>query len=97
MKYTVCLIACILFLTEARTQFSGGGEANPDLTTHPEALKKFRDMRFGMFIHWGPVSLRGEEISWSRGREIPKEEYDQLYKEFDPQQFDATFSWSAFW
>ena len=22
--------------------------------------------RFGMFIHWGPISLKGTEISWSR-------------------------------
>jgi alpha-L-fucosidase len=47
------------------------------------------DMRFGMFIHWGPVSLRGEEISWSRGRDIPKEDYDNLYKSFNPVLFDA--------
>jgi alpha-L-fucosidase len=72
-----------------QAQYSGGGEANPDLTTHQEALEEFQEMRFGMFIHWGPVSLRGEEISWSRGREIPIEEYDQLYKEFNPVRFNA--------
>jgi alpha-L-fucosidase len=94
MKYAVCLILCMLFLPQGRAQFSGGGEANPGLTTHPTALKKFRDMRFGMFIHWGPVSLRGEEISWSRGKQIPIEEYDQLYREFNPDQFDAS-AWVA--
>lgn len=94
MKYTLCMVLCIFALTQVKAQFSGGGEANPNLSTHPEALSKFRDMRFGMFIHWGPVSLRGEEISWSRGKQIPKEEYDQLYKEFNPQQFDAT-AWVA--
>jgi len=72
-----------------QAQYSGGGEANPGLSTHQEALDRFREMRFGMFIHWGPVSLRGEEISWSRGREIPIEEYDQLYKEFNPVHFNA--------
>ena len=51
----------------------GGGEANPDLHTNPRALKRFQDNRFGMFIHWGPVSLRGEELSWSRGKLIPKD------------------------
>jgi alpha-L-fucosidase len=70
-------------------QYSGGGEANPGLQTHEESLQKFKDMRFGMFIHWGPVSLRGEEISWSRGREIPINEYDQLYTKFNPELFDA--------
>jgi len=53
------------------------------------ALEKWQDMRFGMFIHWGPVSLKGTEIGWSRNKEIPIEEYDQLYKDFNPEQFDA--------
>jgi alpha-L-fucosidase len=51
-----------------------------------------------MFIHWGPVSLRGTEIGWSRGgerrgygshgSEVPVEIYDQLYREFNPVRFD---------
>jgi alpha-L-fucosidase len=41
-----------------------------------------------MFIHWGPVSLTGKEIGWARGLEIPIDEYDALYKRFDPVSFD---------
>jgi len=55
----------------------------------PEALKNWQDARFGMFIHWGPVSLTGHEIGWSRGKETPVEEYDQLYKRFNPTDFNA--------
>jgi len=33
------------------------------------AIEAWRNMRFGMFIHWGPASLTGGELSWSRGRE----------------------------
>jgi len=47
-------------------------------------------MRFGMFIHWGPVTLRGTEIGWSRGHEVATEDYDNLYKEFNPVLFDAS-------
>jgi alpha-L-fucosidase len=54
-----------------------------------ESLRRWQDMRFGMFIHWGPVSLKGTEIGWSRGRQVPKAEYDQLYKRFNPMAFDA--------
>ena len=54
-----------------------------------DALARWQDMRFGMFIHWGPVALKGTEIGWSRGREIPAAEYDQLYKQFNPVNFDA--------
>ncbi len=57
--------------------------------TRQEALDDFMKDRFGMFIHWGPVTLRGTEIGWSRGREVPVEEYDNLYKEFDPVLFNA--------
>ena len=40
----------------------------------PAAIKKWQDARFGMFIHWGPVSLKGTEIGWSRGAQIPIED-----------------------
>ena len=55
----------------------------------PVALKNWQEMRFGMFIHWGPVSLKGTEIGWSRGKEVPIEEYDNLCKQFNPEKFDA--------
>ena len=54
-----------------------------------QKLEEWKDARFGMFIHWGPVSLKGTEIGWSRGREIPIAEYDNLYKRFDAPNFDA--------
>jgi alpha-L-fucosidase len=68
---------------------AGGGKLYPDLATHPEAIKEFQDWRFGMFIHWGPVSLKGTEIGWSRGKQVPIKEYDQLYEKFNPVEFDA--------
>ena len=30
-------------------------------------LQWWREARFGLFIHWGSVSLKGTEIGWSRG------------------------------
>ncbi len=55
----------------------------------PAAIKNWQDARFGMFIHWGPVSLKGTEIGWSRGDQVPIEEYDNLYKKFNPTKFNA--------
>ena len=57
--------------------------------TSDDVMKGFMDKRFGMFIHWGPVSLRGTEIGWSRDKQVSKEDYDSLYKEFDPILFNA--------
>ncbi len=61
-------------------------------TNNKQKLEEWKDARFGMFIHWGPVALKGTEIGWSRGREIPIGEYDNLYKKFDAPNFDAN-SW----
>ncbi|MGH9343752.1 MAG: alpha-L-fucosidase, partial [Terriglobia bacterium] len=36
----------------------------PFLQTPPEGLRWFNEAKFGMFIHWGPVSLASVEISW---------------------------------
>jgi alpha-L-fucosidase len=55
----------------------------------PAAVEHWRSLRFGMFIHWGPVSLTGHEIGWSRGAQTPIEVYDNLYKQFDPIKFNA--------
>jgi alpha-L-fucosidase len=68
------------------------------LKAKPEDMQWWSEARFGMFIHWGSVSLKGTEIGWSRGGkrghlggtgEIPAQVYDNLYKEFNPVKFDA--------
>ncbi len=52
-----------------------------------------------MFIHWGPVSLKETEISWSRANTNPKcpnrgeisaAVYDNLFKQFNPTNFNAS-------
>ncbi|TWU32052.1 alpha-L-fucosidase [Novipirellula artificiosorum] len=68
---------------------SGPIQKQPWLQPDADAILKWQQMRFGMFIHWGPVSLTGHEIGWSRGRETTIDEYDNLYKKFDPENFDA--------
>lgn len=61
--------------------------AGPAFTQDP--MTTFMSKRFGMFIHFGPVTLRGTEIGWSRSREVPAAEYDTLYREFNPVLFNA--------
>ena len=52
-------------------------------------MEWFRDIKFYPFICWNPSVLRGGEISWSRSTQVSKEEYDLLYTQFDPTDFDA--------
>ncbi len=63
------------------------GDPHPDSTA--KGLAAWRYSRLGLFIHWGPVSLKGTEIGWSRGTQVPRAEYDGLYKGFNPTGFDA--------
>lgn len=65
------------------------GVAPPAKSPNAARLVAWRDARFGMFLHWGPVSLKGTEIGWSRGAPIPIDEYDRLYKQFNPVNFNA--------
>jgi len=70
------------------------------LTAKPAAIQAWQDMRYGMFVCWGPVTLTGQEIGWSRGKArpdqreggggpTPVEVYDRLYQRWKPDHFDA--------
>jgi alpha-L-fucosidase len=75
---------------------NAGAESGP--RPYPERLRWWAEGRFGLFIHWGPVSLTEAEISWSRANTNPKcpnkgktpaEVYDNLYHDFNPTNFNA--------
>lgn len=82
------IMLVLITFTKAQN-LKGGGEANPELLTNKKSLESWRDMRYGMFVHWGPVSIKGTEIGWSRGGDVSFKEYDSLYLSFDPQEFNA--------
>jgi alpha-L-fucosidase len=99
MKVSVLVSAVIVSLWLA----SSACALDPSISTTPkpvpERLRWWAEARFGMFIHYGPVTLTGQEISWSRANSnphcpnkgsIPVEVYDNLYKEFNPVQFNAS-------
>ncbi|MDH7460274.1 alpha-L-fucosidase [Chitinophagaceae bacterium 26-R-25] len=78
------LLLCLTGLSHAQ-----GPNEHALPAVNKNAMKDFMDLRFGMFIHWGPVTLRGTEIGWSRNHQVAQNDYDSLYKEFDPVLFDA--------
>ena len=88
MKSLCLLVVCLCFLPVLLPAQSTP-EVAANIKTSKKIMDGFMDLRFGMFIHWGPVTLKGTEIGWSRGNQVPVEEYDNLYKEFDPILFDA--------
>lgn len=82
--FSLLIILSLYGQTNAQT-----GLIDPSIKTSKAIMDEFMDQRFGMFIHWGPVALRGTEIGWSRGKEVSFAEYDNLYQEFNPVLFDA--------
>lgn len=83
-----------------------GSLAGETLEEYEERMKWFTEARFGMFIHWGPVTLTDRNIGWSRNAyrsgyhlqpkdnpgldfTTPGDLYDDLYKYWNPVQFDA--------
>ena len=88
-------VLCVLLILMGLPIF---GVPTETPTQHEARMTWWRDARFGMFIHYGPVTLTGREISWSRANSNPKcpnkgptpvEVYDHLYKDFNPTNFNA--------
>ena len=98
MKHSIQLsaIAIVAFVSLAGSSLGAdivpSNNKNAGTTAAPpldSAIANWRSKRFGMFIHWGPVSLTAKEIGWSRGAPTPIQEYDNLYKRFNPSKFNA--------
>ena len=90
---------CSLPLASSLPAWSQANPAAADPGAPKAAIERWKDHRFGMFIHWGPVSIVGTEIGWSRGGErrgrpetktgnVPVEVYDNLYRMFNPLKFN---------
>ncbi|MCU0917879.1 MAG: alpha-L-fucosidase [Planctomycetes bacterium] len=104
MRTTILLLGVITALawvsTPAPAASAGPATEKGYLQAGPQDVQAWRELKFGLFVHWGPVSLMGTEIGWSRGGErrgrkdkstgeIPVEVYDNLYKQFNPVEFNA--------
>lgn len=104
LKKTLAALGLALLLTPcpADPPANGGPAVAGETPAQRDARTAWwRAARFGMFIHWDISSLAGTEISWSRKGSKPLDitgdpagyvadpVYDQLYRRFDPEQFDA--------
>ena len=78
---------------EARC-WSAVNEMIPERTeAWQKTMVQWQDIKFGMFIHWGPVSQASVEISWpimvpSPKSPITEQRYVNLYKTFNPVKYD---------
>src|SRR5690242_8711509 len=53
------------------------------------AQRRFEDMKFGMFMHWGLYAIpgRGEWVKFTEN--IPHDAYKELRSQFNPTEYDA--------
>lgn len=95
---TLILFTLIIMATTAPPARAEDSTSAPKPTKFDSHLDWWREARYGMFIHWGPVTLTGGEISWSRAKSNPNspnegatpvDVYDNLYKKFNPTKFNA--------
>lgn len=86
-KYIITFLVCVL-----------AGIVQAQIA--PEALKTWHGNKYSMFIHFGLYSLpggvwKGEPVTYGYSEQIqafakiPKEEYMQLAKDFNPTEFNA--------
>ena len=98
MRTKICAGLPAAMLAAVALSWPQAARADSPQKANSQSLQRWREARFGMFIHWGPVSLTEKEISWSRANSNPKcpnngptpvAVYDSLYKKFNPAKFDA--------
>jgi alpha-L-fucosidase len=65
-----CLLSLAVF-SRAEVDLSGVPQIHENNEQRDERMQWFRDAKFGLFIHWGPCSITGTEISWGRDAERP--------------------------
>ena len=68
---------------------SKNGIVCPGLRLTEKDMVQWRDLKFGMFIHWGLYAIPGRGEWVMHNEKIPQEKYAKLADEFNPQRFDA--------
>ncbi len=102
----VCLVVLLLYSSIASRAEEAADDQRPPWETDfnvldpsyshapPEAFEAWRDLKYGLRIHWGIYSQLGVEASWPvrNMSNEKKQEYYDLYRTFDPKEFNAD-SW----
>jgi alpha-L-fucosidase len=100
----LALVACLGNPTWGAEEEKPQAEPGPVLlvpeepyTPTPENLaarKEFRDMGFGIFIHWGVYSVLGRGEWVMNIEKMPAADYEKLCDDFNPTKFNAA-EWVA--
>lgn len=81
-RVAIALTALLLTATSASAKY----EPTED---NLQARKEFRDMGFGVFLHWGLYSMLATGEWTMTNKNLNYHEYEKLAKGFYPAEFDA--------
>jgi alpha-L-fucosidase len=92
-------LLALLFTTTTMARLDAQNAVGESASQKDARMAWWRDARFGMFIHWGLYAVpagvwKGERVKglgeWIMNEaQIPRDEYAQLARRFNPTQFDA--------
>ena len=85
------LFICLAFVT---VFFAAGAQDYKPSPENQKARELFSNMRFGMFVHWGPYSVLGNGEWVMNNQNIKVDDYTTLQKLFNPVNFNAA-QWVA--
>lgn len=77
-----------LYASAPATGFAGLDPFHETRSEYDTRAKWLRDAKVGVFVHWNPSSVIGQEISWSR-KDYGTNIYDRLYQQFKGEKFNA--------
>ncbi|MGQ1889968.1 alpha-L-fucosidase [Thermophagus sp. OGC60D27] len=88
-KFVLIIFIGLLFLSAEAQQYSFEvPDYNPS-QENLQAREQFRDMRFGLFVHWGIYSVLGDGEWVMHNQHISYDKYKRLADFFYPYDFDA--------
>jgi alpha-L-fucosidase len=92
-------VALVLTSISIQAQDLGDPDVLKYTAGRTERLQSLNEAKFGLFIHWGPYAVPAGEWHGERIRglgewimfnaEIPVAEYEEMARDFNPEQFDA--------
>jgi alpha-L-fucosidase len=56
---------------------------------HDQRMAWWREARFGLFIHWGIMSIPGADFNAMEKQKIPVAEYEKLVQQYNPVRWNA--------
>lgn len=99
LSFLLVVVSMSGFAQKAKQPIPLSCGATYDGKRQDEAMKKFRDNRLGLFIHWGLYAIPGGEWngkvypgaaewlkSWAK---VPAKDWMKLMKQWNPTDFDA--------